>query len=65
MNIIKLSAHASNTDPTAELVSSTREPFSVFKVRGGFVASYEGATFDGLFATKDAAETAAKSLTEQ
>lgn len=51
--------HPANTDPTAELVLGFREPWSVFRVRGGFVAvDRERNALIELFPSKDAARAA-------
>jgi hypothetical protein len=54
--LIPAAQHPSNTDPTAELVSGPRDLFSVFKVKGGFLAiTFEGLAFEPLFQTKASA----------
>lgn len=59
--LIPTAKHPSNLDPTAELLNGrSREDFSIFKVRGGFMAITRGGlAFVDLFPTEDAARQAA------
>ena len=61
---VPISAHPSNLDPTAELVSGAREELSIFRVRGGFLACRQGEAFIVLFPTQDAARAALASARE-
>jgi len=56
---IPIKNHPSNLDPTARLVSGPREEYSIFSVRGGFVACVgANMALEGLFPSEAAARTA-------
>ena len=61
---VALGDHPSNLDPTAELVSGSRESLSIFRVRGGFLASANGVAHLQLYASQDAARAALASTRE-
>ena len=62
MALIPISQHPLNTDPTATLVSGSRERMSVFRTSKGFVSVLDGMTSPDVFATESDARGA---LTQQ
>ena len=62
MSLIPVSQHPLNLDPTATLVSGSRERMSIFRTSKGFVAVLNGMAPADIFATESDARGA---LTQQ
>lgn len=56
---VALNDHPLNLDPSAGLVSPPREPWSVYRVAGGFLPTVDGLAPLTLYATKETATAAA------
>ncbi len=62
--MIKIAIHPLNLDPSAEMVSGSREEISIFRVKGEFVACRGGLALTETFKTQDAARAALNSVRE-